>query len=117
MPSKDPLTPSTRFLDDHAIRRILSDRIDTRREGVGIVVGMVGDGERRIVGYGRFDQNDAGSYDPLESGQSAESGFPGLEHRKADVDDLTQSAIKGHSPLPLDGLSDVGSGHCNGPWT
>ncbi|PRX88931.1 serine hydrolase [Paraburkholderia sp. BL25I1N1] len=59
MPSRDPLTPSTRFPDDNAIRRILADRIDTRREGVGIVVGMVGDGERRVVGYGRFGQNDA----------------------------------------------------------
>ncbi|RKT14365.1 beta-lactamase [Paraburkholderia sp. RAU2J] len=59
MPSCDPLTPRTHFPDDDAIRRILSDRIDTRREGVAIVVGMVGDGERRVVGYGRFSQNDA----------------------------------------------------------
>jgi D-alanyl-D-alanine-carboxypeptidase/D-alanyl-D-alanine-endopeptidase len=47
------------MLTDDVIRRILSDRIDARREGVGIVAGVIGDGEQRVVGYGRFSQHDA----------------------------------------------------------
>lgn len=34
-------------------------------------------------------------YEPLQSGQSAEPSFSGLEHHKADVGDLTQSASLG----------------------
>ncbi|HEX2834668.1 MAG TPA: serine hydrolase [Thermoanaerobaculia bacterium] len=40
---------------DAEIRRILSERIDVRKEGVGIVVGVIDEHGRRIVAHGTFD--------------------------------------------------------------
>ncbi|RWL93202.1 MAG: serine hydrolase [Mesorhizobium sp.] len=42
---------------DAKIRAMLVDRIDTRQQGVGIVVGVIGAEGRRIVPYGRFDRD------------------------------------------------------------
>ena len=44
--------------DDAAIRRILEERIDSRKQSVGIVVGIVTPEGRRTVRYGRFAAND-----------------------------------------------------------
>lgn len=41
------------------------------------------------------------SYDAVQSGQSAESAFSELEHHKADVGGLTQSATSGHPSWSL----------------
>ncbi|MFE0755713.1 serine hydrolase [Inquilinus sp. NPDC058860] len=43
---------------DAEIRAMLVDRIDTRQQGVGIVVGVIGPEGRRIVSYGRLDRDD-----------------------------------------------------------
>lgn len=43
---------------DADIRKILADRIDVRHEGVGIVVGVIEPGGRRIVSHGNFAQGD-----------------------------------------------------------
>jgi D-alanyl-D-alanine-carboxypeptidase/D-alanyl-D-alanine-endopeptidase len=43
---------------DSEIRKILVDRIDTRHQSVGIVVGVVEPQGRRIIAYGRFDAGD-----------------------------------------------------------
>jgi CubicO group peptidase (beta-lactamase class C family) len=43
---------------DSEIRKILTDRIDTQKQGVGIVVGVVEPKGRRIVSYGKLDQGD-----------------------------------------------------------
>jgi CubicO group peptidase (beta-lactamase class C family) len=40
---------------DTEIRKILADRIDTQKQGVGIVVGIVDAHGRRIVSYGSFE--------------------------------------------------------------
>ena len=44
---------------DEAIRQILVDRIDTQRQSVGMVVGVVTPGGRRIVAYGTFAAGDS----------------------------------------------------------
>ena len=51
-------TPGPAITDMAAIRAILVDRVDARKEGVGIVVGVVGPAGRRVVSYGRLDAND-----------------------------------------------------------
>lgn len=43
---------------DAEIRKILVDRIDTDKQSVGIVVGIVSPGGRRIVAYGSLAKND-----------------------------------------------------------
>jgi len=43
---------------DDAVRRILVDRIDAERQGVGIVVGLVDGQGRRIVAHGTFSKTD-----------------------------------------------------------
>lgn len=43
---------------DAEIRKILVDRIDTRQQGVGIVVGVIEPGGRRIVAYGNHDRKE-----------------------------------------------------------
>lgn len=43
---------------DEAIRRILVERIDEQKRSVGIVVGVVEDGQRRVVSYGRLATDD-----------------------------------------------------------
>lgn len=45
-------------LTDADIRKILVERIDTQRQGVGIVVGIVDAHGRRIIGHGTFDAGD-----------------------------------------------------------
>jgi serine-type D-Ala-D-Ala carboxypeptidase/endopeptidase len=44
--------------DDGVIRRILEERIDTRKQSVGIVVGIVTPEGRRVVRHGRFAVGD-----------------------------------------------------------
>ncbi len=44
--------------DDAAIRRILEERIDSRKQSVGIVVGIVTPQGRRVIRYGRFAVDD-----------------------------------------------------------
>ena len=48
---------------DAEIRRILAERIDEQKRSVGIVVGVVEPGERRVVGYGRFAADAPGQPD------------------------------------------------------
>jgi CubicO group peptidase (beta-lactamase class C family) len=43
---------------DTEIREILVDRIDGRRQSVGIVVGLLGPGGRRVIEYGHLDTGD-----------------------------------------------------------
>jgi CubicO group peptidase (beta-lactamase class C family) len=43
---------------DADIRQILVDRIDSRRQSVGIVVGVIDAAGRRIVSYGQLDEGD-----------------------------------------------------------
>jgi CubicO group peptidase (beta-lactamase class C family) len=45
---------------DSEIRKILADRVDTYRQSVGIVVGVIEPQGRRIIVYGKLDQGDAG---------------------------------------------------------
>jgi CubicO group peptidase (beta-lactamase class C family) len=47
-----------RIPTDAEIRRILVDRIDVQKQGVGIVVGIIEPHGRRVVAYGTFDKND-----------------------------------------------------------
>jgi len=53
-----PLTAAA-IVGDDEIRRILAERIDTGRQAVGIVVGVVDPGGRRVVGYGKLAAADA----------------------------------------------------------
>lgn len=43
---------------DAEIRKILIDRIETQRQSVGIVVGIIDAGDSRIVSYGQLDEGD-----------------------------------------------------------
>ncbi|UCC18042.1 MAG: serine hydrolase [Dehalococcoidales bacterium] len=43
---------------DDEIREILVDRIDVRRQSVGIVVGVIENNEKRIIPYGNLDVDD-----------------------------------------------------------
>jgi CubicO group peptidase (beta-lactamase class C family) len=43
---------------DSEIRRILIDRIDTQKQGVGIVVGVIEPRGRRVIAYGRLEKGD-----------------------------------------------------------
>ena len=47
-----------RIPSDSEIRKLLAERIDTYRQGVGIVVGLIEPQGRRIVSYGTLDQAD-----------------------------------------------------------
>lgn len=55
-------SPTTTALPSDAdIRKILSERIDTlagREDGIGIVVGIVGPQDRRVISYGHFSHED-----------------------------------------------------------
>src|SRR5580658_9434679 len=48
---------------DSDIRKILSDRIDTQHQSVGIVVGVIGPEGRRVIAYGHLNQNDPRTLD------------------------------------------------------
>ncbi len=49
---------SSVFPSDDAIRKILVDRIDIRRQGISIVVGVVDRNGRRIIAYGKPAKSD-----------------------------------------------------------
>jgi serine-type D-Ala-D-Ala carboxypeptidase/endopeptidase len=51
------------FSDDADIERILAERSDIRQQGVGIVLGLVEKGRRRVFGHGRFGQDSARTLD------------------------------------------------------
>jgi CubicO group peptidase (beta-lactamase class C family) len=62
------VVPSTRaqevpIPDDAAIRAILTERIDSERRNVGIVVGVVEPSGERIIAHGTFSTNDPRSVD------------------------------------------------------
>src|SRR5215471_12173303 len=57
VPVSSPVSP------DPEIRKILVDRIDTYRQSVGIVVGVIEPQGRRIVTHGRLDQGDPRALD------------------------------------------------------
>ena len=44
---------------DAAIRQILVDRVDVQHRSVGIVVGVIASGERRVITYGHLETGDA----------------------------------------------------------
>ncbi len=49
------LTATSAFAQtDSEIRKILTDRIDTGHQGIGMVVGIIGPGGRRVIEYGKF---------------------------------------------------------------
>lgn len=49
---------------DAEIKKILAERIESQRQGVGIVVGVLeADGRRRVVGHGTFDVGDKRAVD------------------------------------------------------
>ncbi|HKS25660.1 MAG TPA: serine hydrolase [Thermoanaerobaculia bacterium] len=59
LPAAPPPIPS-----DAEIRKILVDRTDVQKQGVGIVVGVIEpSGRRRIVAYGSTDRDDKGPLD------------------------------------------------------
>lgn len=59
-----PATVLRRIPDDAAIRRILIDRVDVRRQGTGIVVGLIdSDGRRHVVAQGRRGGGDPAPVD------------------------------------------------------
>src|SRR5450759_4918992 len=58
-PARAQAPPKSPVPSDSEIRRILVDRIDRARQGVGIVVGVIEPKGRRVVAYGSLDQGDA----------------------------------------------------------
>jgi serine-type D-Ala-D-Ala carboxypeptidase/endopeptidase len=50
--------PPTAAPSDSEIRRILIDRIDTQKQGVGIVVGVIEPQGRRVIAYGSLEKGD-----------------------------------------------------------
>ncbi len=57
-PARAQSLPQSPVPSDSAIRRILVDRIDRARQGVGIVVGVVEPKGRRVVAHGSLNQGD-----------------------------------------------------------
>jgi serine-type D-Ala-D-Ala carboxypeptidase/endopeptidase len=55
-PAQSP--PDSPVPPDSEIRRILVERIDSYRQGVGIVVGVIEPKGRRVVAYGSLDKDD-----------------------------------------------------------
>jgi len=51
-------TPNSPVPSDEEIRKILVERVDTFHQGVGIVVGVVDAGGRRVVSYGSLEKGD-----------------------------------------------------------
>ena len=62
----EPCAPS-----DGDIRRILTERVDAQGKGVGIVVGVIGPGGRRVISYGQLGEGDPR---PLEGDTAFEIG-------------------------------------------
>lgn len=50
--------PPPVVIGDAAIRKILAERIDVRKQGVAIVVGVIEPAGRRIIAHGTFAEND-----------------------------------------------------------
>src|SRR5437016_192751 len=50
--------PNSKVPPDAEIRKILVDRIDMQHKSVGMVVSVLEPKGRRMVAYGRLDQND-----------------------------------------------------------
>ncbi|MBI1197342.1 MAG: serine hydrolase [Phenylobacterium sp.] len=51
-------TPAWRVPDDAAIAKILADRIDVQKQGVGLVVGVIDAAGRRIITHGALAKDD-----------------------------------------------------------
>src|SRR4029453_14917284 len=49
------VTASAQLPSDAEIKRILVDRIDSQKQGVGIVAGAIDANGRRVVAHGTFD--------------------------------------------------------------
>jgi CubicO group peptidase (beta-lactamase class C family) len=65
------MPPDWTLPDDDAIRRILAERIDIQRQGVGIVVGVISPVGRRVVSYG---VREAGQPAPVDGATVFEIG-------------------------------------------
>src|SRR6202167_5751877 len=50
--------PRAITLSDSEIRRILINRIDVQKQGVGIVVGIIEPHKRRVIAYGSLEKGD-----------------------------------------------------------
>jgi CubicO group peptidase (beta-lactamase class C family) len=84
---------SSSFPADKEIAKILAERVDIRRESVGIVVGTIGPHGRTIVAHGKFGANDPRKVDGntvYEIG-SITKGFIGLL-----LADMVASSEVGH---------------------
>ncbi len=57
--AQSPATTPSPVPSDEEIRKILVERVDTHRQSVGIVVGVIEPGGRRIVAYGSRAKGDA----------------------------------------------------------
>lgn len=62
-----------RFPADSEIRRIISERIENHKQGVGIVVGIVGTEGRRVVAHGHLGTDDLRPWMPIRFLKSAPS--------------------------------------------
>jgi CubicO group peptidase (beta-lactamase class C family) len=51
-------TTSSAVPSDGDIRRIIAERVDAQGKGVGIIVGVIGPGGRRIISYGQLGEGD-----------------------------------------------------------
>ena len=58
---------------DAEIRKVLVERIDTQRQGVGMVVGVIDRAGRRVVSYGSLAKGDTRPVDGDTSSRSARS--------------------------------------------
>ena len=59
LPARAQSSAPTGIVSDAEIRKILAERVDTYRQGVGMVVGVIEPAGRRIVTYGRASTSDA----------------------------------------------------------
>ncbi len=57
------LQPASSVPDDAEIRELLVNRIDEQKRSVGIVIGVVEGGQRRVVSYGRLATDDSREVD------------------------------------------------------
>jgi len=51
--------PTSSVPPDSEIHQILVDRIDVQHQSVGIVVGVIGPGGRRVIAYGHLEKDDS----------------------------------------------------------
>jgi serine-type D-Ala-D-Ala carboxypeptidase/endopeptidase len=57
------IAPRAVTLSDSEIRRILMDRIDVQKQGVGVVVGIIEPHKRRVIAYGSVEKGDPRTLD------------------------------------------------------